>query len=171
MKYIGCMLALLVAGPVFAAVPTIQVKPTAANKILEGEGMTYGGLAGSGFTLLDVRRTSDAKKKIERIVIDVGDQQGVAMRGWPGYYFAELKKNPHQLVLDFSQMPRTRIEQEKIAARMAGSLGVLKTSMALDPVDNSLNLTLDLKKNVKAKVYQVFGKKSTSKVVIDLFTE
>lgn len=171
MKYIGCWMAIFLAGSAYAAVPATQVKPQPAAKILAGEGMTYGGLAGGGFTLLDVRRTSDAKKKMERIVIDVGDLQGASMRGWPGYYFAELKKNPNQLVIDFSQMPKTRIDQEKIAERLSGSLGVTKTTMALDPVDNSLNLTMDLKKNTKAKVYQVFGKQSTSKVVIDLFTE
>lgn len=164
-------MAMFLAGPVFAAVSAPQVKPKPAAKILAGEGATYGGLAGSGFTLMDVRRTADVKKKVERIVIDVGDLQGAPQRGWPGFYFAEMKKNPHRLVLDFAQMPNARINQAKIAARMNGSLGVLRTAMSLDPIDNSLNLTLDLKKGTKARVYQVSGKKATSKVVIDLFAE
>jgi len=171
MKYIGCLMAMFLAGPVFAAISTPQVKPKPAAKILAGEGATYGGLAGSGFTLMDVRRTADVKKKVERIVIDVGNLQGAPQRGWPGYYFAEMKKNPNRLVIDFAQMPNARIDQAKIAARMNGSLGVVRTAMSLDPVDNSLNLTLDLKKGTKARVYQVSGKKTTSKVVIDLFTE
>lgn len=171
MKYIGCIWALFLALPTFAAISKPQVQPQPAAKILAGEGVTFGGLAGSGFTLMDLRRTADAKKKIERIVIDVGDRQGGAMRGWPGYYFAELKRQPNRLVIDFAQMPNARINQEQISSRMQGSLGILKTAMSLDPVDSSLNLTMDLKKNTKVRVYQVAGKKSTSKVVIDLYVE
>lgn len=171
MKYLGCLMAFLMAGSAFAAISKPKVKPQPAAKILAGEGVSYGGLAGSGFTLMDLRRTADAKKKVERIVIDVGDRNGAAMRGWPGYYFAELKKNPQRLIIDFAQMPNARIDQKKIASRMNGSLAVLKTSMSLDPVDSSLNLTLDLKKNTKVRVYQVSGKKATSKVVVDLISE
>lgn len=171
MKYIGCFAVLLMALSSWAAVPAQKTKPTPAAKILEGEGRTFGGLAGTGFTLMDVRRTSDAKKKIERIVIDIGDMNGGIMRGWPGYYFAELKKNPHRLVIDFAQMPNARIDQMQIANRMKESLAVKKTAMSLDPIDSSLNLTLDLKPNTKVRVYQVAGKKTTSKVVLDLITE
>lgn len=171
MKYIGCFLLLFCAHTAFGAISETQTKPKPPGKILQGEGASFGGLAGSGFTLMDVRLTASKNKKVERIVIDIGDLQGAPMRGWPGYYFAELKKNPQRLVIDFAQMPNARLDQAKIAARMAASRGILKTAMSLDPVDNSLNLTLDLKKNTKARVYQVFGKKTTSKVVVDLYTE
>lgn len=171
MKYIGCLMAVLLAIPTWAAVSVQKPKPTATAKILSGEGVTYGGLAGTGFTLMDLRRTADMKKKIERVVIDVGDMNGGAIRGWPGYYFAELKRNPQRLVIDFSQMPNASIDQQKITERFKGSLAVMKSSMSLDPIDSSLNLTLDLKKNTKVRVYQVAGKKTTSKVVIDLISE
>ena len=54
---------------------------------------------------------------------------------------------------------------------MKGSAIVTRTAMSLDPVDNTLNLTLGLKKNTKVRVFQVAGQKSTSKVVIDLLAE
>lgn len=171
MKYIGCLLPLLLCQISLASVIKPKIQPQPAAKILEGEGVTFGGLAGTGFTLTDLRRTADPKKKIERIVIDVGDLQGAPIKGWPGFYHAELKKNPGRLVIDFSQMPNSLIDQRALAAKMSGSLGVLKTSMSMDPMDSSLNLTMDLKKNTKVKVYQVSGKSSTSKVVIDLFIE
>lgn len=158
--------------PVFAAVPEASkpaIKP--ASKILEGEGASFGGLAGTGFTLLDVRRTADAKKKVERLVMDVGDLQGAPLKGLPGYYFAELKKNPSQLVIDFSQMPNSHIELKTLQNRFKDSLAVKGANLTLDPVDNSLSVTLDLKKNTKVRVYQVAGKKSTSKVVVDLISE
>src|SRR5438445_3564198 len=92
----------ILALPAFAAVTKKAAAPV-VPKILSGEGATYGGLAGSGFTLLDVRRSAD--KKIERLVFDIGDKAGAVMRGWPGYYHAELKSNPQRLVIDFAQMP------------------------------------------------------------------
>jgi len=171
MKYMGCLLALLMAVPAVAALPATKTKPTAAAKILSGEGVSFGGLAGTGFTLMDLRRTANAKKKIERIVIDVADLNGAPIRGWPGYYYAELKINPQRLVIDFAQMPNANIDQARISQRLKNSLAVLKSSMSLDPVDSSLNLTLDLKPNTKVRLYQVAGKKTTSKVVIDLMTE
>lgn len=161
MKYIGCVMAFLLALPVFAAVP----------KTLVGEGVSFGGLAGTGFTLMDVRRTADNKKKVERVVIDVGDINGAQLRGWPGYYFAELKKNPQRLVIDFSQMPKSNLDQQRLSKVMKGSMAILNTQMSLDPMDSSLNLTMDLRKGTKVRVYQVSGKKSTSKVVIDLIRE
>ncbi|WP_253715631.1 hypothetical protein [Bdellovibrio bacteriovorus] len=170
----GLILALVFSATAHAALPSkkkIAAKPQPVSKILAGEGASFGGLAGSGFTLLDVRRTADAKKKIERLVLDVGDIQGAPMKGWPGYYYAELKKNPQRLVIDFSQMPNARINQQQIKQRLQGSMAVRNSQMSLDPVDNSLNLTLDLKQNTKVRVYQVAGKKSTSKVVVDLITE
>ena len=167
MKYIGCVLILLLGSISMAAVPA--KKPAMkVNKILSGEGSTFGGLAGSGFTLLDVRRTADLKKKLERIVIDVGDINGAPQKGWPGYYFAELKRNPQKLIVDFSQMPNARINQAQIAARLKNSTAIRRTAMSMDPTDSSLILSMDLKPNTKVRVYQVAGKKSTSKVVIDL---
>jgi hypothetical protein len=171
MKNIGFVVILFLCQMAQAAVVKPKIEPQPAAKILEGEGVTFGGLAGTGFTLTDLRRTADPKKKLERIVIDVGDLQGAPIKGWPGFYHAELKKNPGRLVIDFAQMPNSFIDQSSLAAKMSGSLGVSNTSMSMDPIDSSLNITMDLKKKTKVKVYQVSGKSSTSKVVIDLFIE
>ncbi len=168
MKFITLFTALLLAVPTFAAVTQKPAAPV-VPKILSGTGATYGGLAGSGFTLLDLRRSSD--KKIERLVFDIGDKSGAMMRGWPGYYHAELKDNPQRLVIDFAQMPNSRLNQVAMTARLKNSIAVTSTVMSLEPVDNSLNLTMDLKKNTKVRVYQVMGKATTSKVVVDLITE
>jgi hypothetical protein len=168
MKYMGCVAALLLALPAFAAIPA---KKAVAPKILSGVGETFGGLAGTGFTLLDVRKTGDKSKKVERIVFDVGDMAGAKMRGWPGYFHAELKNKPQRLVLSFSQMPNSHVDGVALASRMKDSMAVKNTALSLDPVDSSLNLSFDLKPNTKVRVYQVAGKKETSKVVIDLMTE
>src|SRR5437868_13823594 len=84
----------------YAAIPA-KMKAPVPGKILIKEGSVTGGIAGSGFSLLDLRRTADNKKHLERVVIDIGDMQGQTLKGLPGYFHAELKKNPSKLVLDF----------------------------------------------------------------------
>ena len=170
MKYIGCIFSLILALPAGAAVPTSSPSAPVAT-ILSGSGSTFGGIAGSGFTLLDLRRTADNKKKIERLVFDVGDQDGNILRGWPGYYHVELKNNPSRLVIDFAQMPNSKLSPTAIAQRLMGSLAVTHSELSLEPVDKSLNLTLNLKANTVARIYQVKGKAQTSKVVIDLIAK
>lgn len=170
MKYLGCLLVLFLAMPSLAAVSAKKAKPV-AKKILSGEGAVFGGVAGSGFSLLDVRLSTNKKKKIERVVIDVGDKNGAPIKGLPGFYYAELKRNPQRLVIDFSQMPKAKVREARLDQIFRKSQSVTGTSITADPVDSSLSLTLDLKKNTKVRVYQVAGKKSTSKVVIDLLVE
>lgn len=150
-----------------AAVPAKIKAPV--GKILVNEGATAGGVAGVGFSLMDLRRTADAKKRVERIVLDFGDLQGNPHKGLPAYFHAELKKNPHRLVLDFNQTPNSRLDEGRLADRFKGSLFVKKTSMILDPDDKALNMTLDLQPGTVARISQVKGQKMTSKVVVDLF--
>lgn len=162
------MFSVLMTLQVSAAIPPKPAFP--AGRILMNEGVANGGLAGTGFSLMDLRRTADSKKKVERIVIDFGDIDGNLHKGLPAYFHAELKKNPNRLVLDFTQTPNSRIDDGRLENRFKGSLFVKKTSMILDPEDKALNLTLDLKPGTVARVFQVKGNKTTSKVVIDLFT-
>ncbi len=163
------LVILLLSSFAHAAVP--KETRVAPNKILQKDAATFGGVAGSGFTLLDVRRTADIKKKIERIVLDVGDINGSKIKGQPGYFYAEMKTRPHRLVVDFSQMPNASIDEKRLREVMKKSLAVKNVNMNVDPVDSSLSLSLDLKAKTKALVYPVNGAKATSKVVIDLISE
>ena len=139
--------------------------------ILQHSGSQIGGVAGSGFTLLDLRVTQDRNKKIERIVMDVGDMNGEPLKGLPGYFHVELKDNPQKLVIDLAQTPHSKVDDRKLAAAFQKSLAVSKTAITVDPTDNTLTISLDLKKNTRARVLQVAGQKQTSKVVVDLISE
>lgn len=151
-----------------AAIPA-KPKAPVVGRILANEGEANGGVAGIGFSLMDLRRTADVKKKVERIVLDFADLQGNPLKGLPAYFHAELKKNPNRLVLDFSQTPNSRLDEGRLASRLKGSLFVKKSSLILDPEDQALNLTLDLQPGTVARVFQVRGEKTTAKVVVDLF--
>lgn len=125
-----------------------------------------GGTAGLGFSLLDVRSTKTKNK--ERVVLDIGGLKGSNLKGKPGYFHAQVLENPHRLVIDFAQMPASKIDVKALNKRLSNSLGVKTAQMSLDPVDQTLSLVFELKNRPGVKVYQVPGQKTTSKVVVDL---
>jgi hypothetical protein len=43
--------------------------------------------------------------------------------------------------------------------------------MTVDPVDGTMNIAMALKPDTKVRVYQVAGKKATSRVVVDFYTK
>lgn len=165
---IACLMALSLAFISEIVYAAVNKTKTAPSKILEGTGSMIGGVAGTGFSLLDLRKSQDMKHKAERIVFDIGDLRGRKQKGLPGYYHVQMLQNPSRLVIDFSQMPASKINAQEIQKRLASSMFIKSTELALDPIDQSLNLVLFLKNKPKAKVFQVAGQKSTSKVVVDL---
>ncbi|MBX2987489.1 MAG: hypothetical protein KF802_06300 [Bdellovibrionaceae bacterium] len=148
-----------------AAIPTKTTAPK-PQKLLAGQGAVTGGLAGAGFSLVNVTLAKTQKK--ERVVIDLGDIKGAPVRGYPTYYHAELQNSPRRLVIDFSQTATVFIDEKELRQRLKGSTAIAGSSFVLDPTDQTLSLILDLKKNVKAQIFQVPGQKGTSRVVVDL---
>lgn len=140
-------------------------------RFLQGNASQNGGMAGTGFTLLDMRRTADTKRRIERVVLDIGDMKGGPNKGLPGYFHVELKEHPDRLVIDMAQTPQSRVDEKKLARIFASSLAVKKTSITQDPSDGTLNIALDLKKKTKVRVLQVPGQKQTSKIVVDMVVQ
>lgn len=155
----------LISAPAFAAIPKKAAAP-APQKILSGNAAVTGGLAGLGFSLKNLTVTKIGGR--ERVVIDIADLGGGVLKGYPGYYHAELQKDPQRLVLDFSQMPNVFLDEKTINQRLRSSQHVAKSSVLIDPTDQTLSLILDLKKSTKAQVFQVKGNKGTSRVVVDL---
>lgn len=164
-------LQILLAAMTLGCGLSVQAAIPPKAKILDGKGSQSGGVAGSGFMLTDMRRTADAKKKIERIVMDIGDIQGLPIKGLPGYFHVELKQNPDRLIIDLSQMPKTMVDEFKLGRIFEKSMAVQKTAMTSDPSDNTLNIALNLKKGTKVRVFQVAGQKQTSKIVVDLISK
>lgn len=158
MKFMPLLVLFIFSINTFASIP----------KVLFKKGSVIGGVSGLGYTLLDLKYSESKNKKIERVVFEIGDIKGLPNKGLPGFYHVELKDKPNQLVIDFSQMPNSRLSELELKNKLKKSKFVSNTQMILDPVSMGLNLAINLKKNVKVKVYQVAGNKHTSKVVIDL---
>ncbi len=144
----------------------VQAAIPPQNQIV-GKGKVFGGEAGSGFSLLKVSQSKT--KKGERWVLSIGNEQGRANKGRPGYYHVEMNSALKFLSIDLSQLRMTKVNEKKLQAIIAKSNFLKNPKMKNDPLDQSLNLAFELKKNPKVKVYQVAGVKGTSRVVVDLF--
>ncbi len=136
------------------------------QKTLDVKGVQVGGVAGTGFSLLGIQKNSISKG--ERIILDIGTLKGEALKGWPTYYHVELKQNPRQVVVDLTQTPNTQVD-DTILKNILKNSKVFGTGQVIsDPTEPTMTLLFNLKKDAKVKVYQVHGKKSTAKIVIDV---
>ncbi len=167
MKSILLLVVLGLGTQVEAALKPNSVK---AQKMIIGSGALSGGIAGTGFSLMNIKSATNPKVRLERLMIDVGDIDGRNMKGLPGYFNVELQNKAQRIVVDFSQMPTTLMDAKALRERLKKSMYVQSVKMLADPSDNTLSLIMDLKKPVKLKVFQVPGQKTTSKVVLDLIS-
>lgn len=149
-----------------AALPTAQ---KIQKKIISEQGAVSGGVAGNGFSMLKMQLISMPNANMERFVFDVGDLKGQKIKGLPGFYHVQLVKNPPQMIIDFSQMPVSRVFESDLTKTLKKSALVANAKLVSDPTDKNLTMVLNLRKPAKMKVMQVKGEKETSKLVVDLY--
>lgn len=127
-----------------------------------------GGQAGAGFSLLNLQKIQAKNKKAERLIFEVGTKEGRLLVGLPGYFNAQNQIGPNRIVIDFSQMMESKVNENFIKGLLKDSQFIRAVKVTSDPHDKTLSLTLDLNTNVKIKTLQVAGKKETAKVVLDI---
>lgn len=153
-----------------AAKTSVGAKPQASPgqaHILSAPTAIVGGEAGSGFSLLNIKKELSASGSVERLVIDVGDLNGKPNFGLPSYYHAQLMKDPARLVLDFSQMPISLLSEKQLIEKLKDSKFVRRAQMTLDPEDQTLSMILDLKPSTRIRLLQIKGVNKTSQLVVD----
>ena len=157
---------------VLVLAPTFVFSAVPAKGLLTQDGVIRGGQTSTAFMLTDVRKTQDQKKKIERVVIDLGSLTGEKFVGVPTYFNAEFKKKQKVLSLDLVQTPGSKVTEDGLQRLFRNSLAVRSARITVDPEDKTMNLLFNLK-NVKAlRVLPVAGNKTaTSKLVIDFVAE
>lgn len=124
-----------------------------------------GGQVGQGFMLTDI--TTQDLHHGERWIFSITDRFGRLNKSLPPYYHIE-QKNSQLLFLDLAQTSLSSITNDMIISRMKKSKLFQNIEMTIDPVDQSMNLRLQLKSEAKFKAYQVRGQTKTSKIVLDL---
>lgn len=137
------------------------------SKIVKRPAVVIGGKAGQGFSLLSVNKANLSDSKTERWVFEIGDLMGNPNKGLPGYYHAQLRSNPDQLIIDFSQMPLSLLSEAELRSRLRRSSFIKNSTVIVNPDDKTLTLILDLNQFPKLRILQVKGEKTTSKVLVD----
>ena len=125
-----------------------------------------GGQAGSGFSLLRVKKLSSPKKNIERLVFYVGTKEGYRLQGLPGYFNA--LNSGKEIVIDFAQMPMSKMSENSLKEILKDSTFIKSSRITQDPIDSTLTLRLELRQQAKMKIIQIKGKNETARLVVDL---
>lgn len=171
MDKIKFMMSLILAGASFitqnvsAAIPT---KPKVGFEFVRGVGSLYGGQARSQLGLLDIRRTSSAKKKIERYVFDFGTADLRPTNGLAGYYHVEVSDKPSRISIELPQVLASRISETDLQKRIKGSEFVKRIQLQYDRSTQSTFIHMQTYYPVTARVAQVKNQNTLGKMVLDL---
>lgn len=131
------------------------------------DGQFFGGKSGSGYSLTDVRRIFSAKDQVERIILEVGDEQG---RPSPNaaYFQVNLYKELNRIDVDLAQMQGASLDQKKITDLFKQSAYVKNVKLNYDPEDRSIIMQIHLKQPGQLEVIRMPGQKKHARIVLDI---
>jgi hypothetical protein len=127
-----------------------------------------GGQAGSGFSIINVQKVQSKNGKVERLIFEIGTKDGFILKGKPGYFNVQNQVKSNQIVVDFSQMFQSKVNEDFLRGIIKDSKVIKSAKLTQDPQDKTLSMVLKLKAPVKMRTLQVEGKKKTALVVIDM---
>lgn len=163
-----CLLALCLLAPTaFAASIYKKALDKKTDQYLT-EGVVVGGQSGSGFTLLNIRRSFSKGVNTERFVFDMGDRDGKPLINRLNFYHVNIEGKIPRLVIDLAQVQRSALDANAIQKIFARSMLVKKAEINFDPLDQTTSLVLDLKKPSQAEVFEMPSPDKPSRIVIDV---
>lgn len=168
--FIGIFSMLLGLSPAAGAASAFKKALDVKSGKYIDKGTVIGGEAGQGFSLIQVRTQVDPKKKVERVVLNLGDKDGNVLKGKPSFYQVNLEPERSRIVISLSQVSRSKVSQEELSRIFKKSPYVKSVQMVTDAESSSTNLVLNLKAPVRAEVFQMAEKGKPGRVVLDLVT-
>lgn len=150
----------------FAAIP--KNNNLATVKSFLSEGSFRGGKFGRGFSLLGIKRVYSSSGNSERIILEMGDRDGKIYSGKPGYFHAQLFRNPSELSLDLTQVLKSRVTNAHLKNLIKQSKLIQTADLSADREDHSTHFNMRFKAPIKMRVFTLSPKKSTPKLVIDI---
>lgn len=132
------------------------------------EGSFRGGGAGPGFSILSVRKVASKDGRAERLIFEIGDKDGKRYSGKPGYFHAQLFRNPSEFSLDFSQTLNTKFTREQFSTLLRQSTLIASSRMETDFDDQTTNISLRFESPVKVRVFTLSPKMKSPKLVVDI---
>lgn len=138
------------------------------NKYMK-DGVVVGGQAGRGASLLNVRRAFSPKIGLERVIVDMGDEQGNATSSENmGYFQVALESKRNRILVDLAQLRISKLSEPQIKSIFKKSPYVKTASLTLDPEDNTGTLLLELSRPVRLEVFNLSATKKTPRIVLDI---
>lgn len=132
------------------------------------DGVFIGGKAGTGTSLLNVRRSFSSKAKTERIIVDLGDKEGKPLGRSMSYFQVSMDSKDKRIVVDLSQLMLSKVSEAQLRRTFAKSPFVSKVDLTLDPEDKAATLVLGLKRPMKLEVFQLLKARKPGRIVMDL---
>lgn len=132
------------------------------------DGVFIGGKAGSGTSLLNVRRIYSPKAQLERVMIDLGDGEAKPAGKNMGYFQVSLDAGENRAVVDLSQLKLSRVSEAAVQNLFKNSPYIEAVSLTLDPEDKAGTLVLKFKQSMKMEVFQQLKSDQPGRIVLDL---
>jgi hypothetical protein len=132
------------------------------------DGVFTGGKAGTGTTLLGIRRRFSAKAKIERVIVDLGDKDAKPSGKNMGYFQASVDARQMRVILDLAQLRSSALSEQRVQDIFRNSPFVKSVEFTLDPEDRAGTLVLNLKRPMRLEVFQLRVNKKPARVVMDM---
>jgi hypothetical protein len=162
------LVLLALAGPsAFAASAYKKSLDVKRNEYLR-DGVFIGGQAGTGASLLGLRRTYSGRLQTERVIIDLGDKEAKPSGTQVGYFQVSMDARNQRVILDLAQLMISKINERQIQETFQKSPYVKSAELTLDPEDHAATLVLNLKGPMKLEVFQIRKAKKPGRVVLDL---
>lgn len=164
---IGVLLGLLlVPGTSWGLKDYKRSMPKKLNSYLS-EGVVIGGVAGRGFSLRDVRRKFGKKTKVERVVLDLGDENGAPLMG-TSYFHIEVDSANSRIIMDLSQVQRSKLTESELKKIFSGSPYLALQSIAYDPEDRATNLILNMKRPIQVEIFSPKQANKPGRIILDV---
>ncbi|MEK6555786.1 MAG: hypothetical protein AABZ31_11125 [Bdellovibrionota bacterium] len=133
------------------------------------DGQFFGGKSGNGYSLTDVRRVYSNVDKVERVILELGDEQGLPTTDL-AYFQVNLYKDLKRIDIDMAQMRGAALDQKKVEALFKASPNVKSVKLNYDPEDHSIIVQLLLKQEAEIEVIKMPGTQKHGKIALDIRT-
>ena len=162
--YIGLF---AIVSTAFAAIPRFQAGAKKRGEYIRN-GVILGGEARRAFSFQDLRWAYGAKKGIERLIFEFGDEKGQEIKTRPGYFQVNVDPSNKVVQVEFSQIVGSRVDQKSLSKKLKSSPHIERVKMTYDPEDKGLSLQLFLKNRVGVEVFELPAKKKGGRLALDL---
>lgn len=144
------------------------VAPYKSGKFLS-QGVFIGGKVGADVSLINIKRKPSRDGRKERVLIEMGNKEGLPLTHNKeiGYFHAQIQELPYRLIIDFSQMEKSSLNEDYVSNLFKNSLFIKNISLTSDPENNSTNLTFIFNSPIKIEFFLSPNKKKRL-IVVDV---